>query len=952
MLALLIIGSPIYANFAPAPLYAQDEPATPAEGEEAPQDEAPAGAEQTAEEAPSDAGAGGAPSYDDIIAAATTQEGVFKVHQIEDSWLWELPADLLGKDMFWYAELSQVPVDYVPSINNTTVGARMVRFVRRGNVIDVLDLSNPLSKRETSPRDAEDQPTSDEKHQPVQVAIAQSASPALILSFPIIAEGPEGSVIVDATQVFSNEIPDFSPTINLALSQVPVDGVVPDRSYVAEMRAFPENVDVASYLTYARTPNPLASILGAATPSTASIMLRHSITKLPEDPMTPRYADPRVGYFTTEYDDYSGEDANGVATRKLIQRYRLEKQDPSAEISDPVEPIVYYISPEVPDKWRLYFKQAVEDWQPAFEAAGFSNAIVALDAPSPEEDPDWSPFDTRYSVIRWLAQPLANAQGPNIHDPRTGEILAAHVLIWADVLDTAEEWYFTQASAVDEQGRTLPLDEELMGRIMRYVVSHEVGHTLGLRHNHRASQVYTIEQLRDPEFTAANGTSPSIMSYGRFNYIAQPEDGVTNLIPQIGPYDHFAIAWGYAPIEGATSPEDEVETLDQWAARQLEDPRLVFGGEDAAATVDPNVLTENLGADRIEATRLGILNLERIMGYIVDSTTDLGSDFSQLEKMYNAVLGQRETWLRSVTKLVGGVEESRTLAGRGGDQFNRVSPERQRAAVAFLMENLETPAAFLPPEVLNQIAPVDAIKPLLTSQANILGALLDDAKFDQLTDAEALNPENAYTAVELLADIQAGLFSELSTDGPRVDPLRRSLQQAYVDHLIDVIAESNAAPAGEQADQPAALSIDTRAAARVSLGQLKARLDDVAPTVADPATRAHLENLRARISAAGVAPIEPAMAEASDTAQSSEGAGQIAVTFACADDVAIDAVFDNASDNVILTMNGETLTLPHVESGSGAKYSDGTTTFWTKGDEAFVQVNDETVISDCVAQSE
>ncbi|MCK5736014.1 MAG: zinc-dependent metalloprotease, partial [Spirochaetaceae bacterium] len=353
-------------------------------------------------------------------------------------------------------------------------------------------------------------------------------------------------------------------------------------------------------------------------------------------------------------------------------------------------------------------KQAVENWQPAFEAAGFRNAIIARDAPSEEENPDWDPADTRHSVIRWITQPIANAIGPHTHDPRTGETLSAHILIWAKTPALVESWYFTQASAVDETARKLPLSDEQIGKLLSYVVSHEVGHTLGLRHNHRASQVFTIDQLRNPEFTDRYGTSPSIMSYGRMNYIAQPGDGVTNLIPGLGPYDLFAIDWGYRPIPDAETPDDEVITLDKRAGRQIDNPFLAFGGEDYSSLVDPGVLTENLGSDRIEATGLGIRNMERVMGYLVNATTGrIGSDYSKLKDMYGFILDQRGLWLSSVVKLVGGVEETRTLAGRGGAQFHRVPAEKQRAAVQFLMENLRTPEAFLDAEVLYLISPIN-----------------------------------------------------------------------------------------------------------------------------------------------------------------------------------------------------------------------------------------------------
>lgn len=785
----------------------------------------------------------GAGAYDALLAGATTQEGVVNVHQVDDKYYLEIPADLLGRELFWYSELAEMPASFVPLLGGLEVASRMVRLERRGETLYVRDLTEPLSKRAAEPGEPGEQPTSDEKVDPVEVALSAASLPAVIAALPIAAESPAGALVVDVTDFFAGDLPDFSPTTLLNFGGVQASAPASDRSYIDSIRVFPRNLEVRSFLTYMAT--------GAV--SSASVVLRHSITLLPDEPMMPRYADPRVGYCTAGYSDYSATGSSGIVDRNLINRYRLEKQDPTAAVSDPVQPIAYYIGPGWPDKWRPYVKQAVEDWQPAFEAAGFSNAIIALDAPTKQEDPTWDTADTRYSVIRWLEQPVTNAMGPNIHDPRTGEILSAHVLIWAEVLKLAEQWYFAQASALDERARTLPLPDELMGRLIRYIVSHEVGHSLGLRHNHRASQVFTVEQLRDPEFTAQYGTSPSIMSYGRFNYIAQPEDGVTNLVPQIGPYDHFAIQWGYTPIPEAATPEAEATTLDSWAARQLDDPFLAFGGEDDAASVDPNVQTENLGADRIEATRLGIRNLERVMGYLLPATTRAGGDFAKLNEMYQAVLAHRQRWLKSVIKLIGGVEENRTLAGRGETQFTRVERARQEAAVQFLLENLRTPAPFLAPEVLDNIGPFLVTKALADQQTALLGGLLSAKRYHLLEEQALLDPGQGYPLVEYLGDIQAGIFEELQADVPVIDPLRRSLQRHYLAALASQLRAYEVVEESESTVPALALltatgpGTDLRAAVRYNLAQLAGQVQAAQERTSDLTTAAHLADLAAAI---------------------------------------------------------------------------------------------------------
>jgi hypothetical protein len=443
--------------------------------------------------------------------------------------------------------------------------------------------------------------------------------------------------------------------------------------------------------------------------------------------------------------------------------------------------------------------------------------------------------------------------GPHLSDPRSGEILSAHILVWAGVMDLAEQWYYSEAAGTDPNARSLPLPDELMGELLRYVVGHEVGHSLGLRHNHRASQVFTVEQLRDPAFTDEYGTSPSIMSYGRFNYLAQPEDGVTNIIPQIGPYDRFAIEWGYKPIPDAATSADEFPTLDAWAARQLEDPFLVFGGEDYPSAVDPRVQIENLGSDRIEATRLGLLNLERALGYLTAATTQEGRDFTKLNTMYNAILERRGRYLTSVGKLIGGVEEDRTLAGRGPRQFTPVSRERQEAALAYVLENFQTAAAsvFLPPDVTGNVGAFGSTAPLVEQQKKLLQELLDLPHYLLLNEQAILDPEGAYPVVEFLGDLQAGLFAELTEGTPTVDALRRDLQRHYLATLAQRLIAFNSIDVNPKATPLDVFltgrGTDMVGAVRFNLLQLADTVEAALPNAADATTQAHLTDLLAQI---------------------------------------------------------------------------------------------------------
>ena len=541
-----------------------------------------------------------------------TISGVFRVHAECDRLLLEIPPEMFGRDLLVYTEFAQVWATDSDIVPGTVADSRMMRWNRRGGrmLLEVMDFQMR----------ADQQPA-------LERGVEASQLGYLYRGFDIIGEGAGGAPIVDATPLFVEDAPSFAIDLKRRFRMVRTD---PRRSYVERAKVFPTNLQVRFFQTWLPDPKELYRPLGPGeeqVPPSVQFVFSTNMLLLPRDPMQGRYWDPRVGYFSVPYDDY-GTEAPGRVPRAFITRFRLEKKDPAAPLSDPVEPIVFYLSPEVPPRWRPYIRRGIEQWQAVFEAAGFRNAIVARDAPSPEEDPDWDPEDARYSVIRWVPSARQAALGPSLVDPRSGEVVSSHLILWHDVLRLVQTWYLTEAGAVDPRATRLPLPDELTGELLAYVISHELGHALGLRHNFKAPSAYSVQQLRNPEWTLKWGTTASITSYGRFNYVAQPGDGA-GLMPRFGPYDFFAIEWGYKPLPGR-SPKDEWPALDGMAARQVQEPMLRFGGEDEAARLDPTVTAYVLGSDPIAAADLGLRNVDRVMDILVPASTQRGRDYALL----------------------------------------------------------------------------------------------------------------------------------------------------------------------------------------------------------------------------------------------------------------------------------------------------------------------------------
>ena len=777
----------------------------------------------------SGAGARTAPKpYAQVITGkAITDSGAFTVHKVADKWYYEVPREMIGREFLLVTRIARTAsgVGYGGEENNTDV----VRWERSGDRMYLRQVSY-ATVADTS--------------QPIALAVRNSNVEPIVYGFDVAAYGKDSSVVIDIGPFYVADVPLLGLSSG-ARTQYQVRRLDPARTFVTSIKSFPRNTETRVVMTYEATRPPSNESTGAIT-----LEMNHSMLLLPERPMMPRVFDERVGYFSTRQTDY-GRDEQRTVARTYINRWRLEPKDTAAfrrgELVEPIKPIVYYIDPATPVKWRKYLIQGVNDWQKAFEAAGFKNAIMAKEPPTPQEDPEFSTEDARYSVIRYFASDIENAYGPSVTDPRTGEILESHIGWYHNVMNLLRNWYLIQTAAINPKARSVDFEDEVMGELIRFVSSHEVGHTLGLPHNMKASSSYPVDSLRSPTFTARFATAPSIMDYARFNYVAQPGDNITVMNPGIGPYDKYAVEWGYRPILDARTPDAEKKTLDQWI-RAKEGERMYRFGDPSGT--DPGSQTEDLGDNSMRASEYGIANLKRIVPELIKYSYREGADYAQLREMYGQIGTQWNRYMGHVMTNIGGVDWTRKNVDQQGPAYTPISREQQKEAVRFLtVQALNTPTWMIDKSVLDRIGMVGTTERMKGWMVSVLNRMMDPTRMGRMVEMQALGM-GTYPLAEYLGDVRNAVWTEVGTNR-NPDVFRRALQRAWIERMEYVMTQDPpppTLPAGFRGTITPTADIslsDMRALARQELTTMRARL--LAAKGGDALTRAHYADAAARI---------------------------------------------------------------------------------------------------------
>lgn len=771
-----------------------------------------------------------------ITPRAVTKNGVFKIHSVGSRLYFEIPRAELGKDYVIVTTLAGTPDEI--GIRGTQGGNNLVRFERRDNRLFV---------READYRDIIADTAASQRLAAELIGVTK-----ILAALNIDAYGPDSSAVVEVTRMFTGGVPEYTALGRRAT----VDAA---RSYVERFAAYSRNVNVTavqSFTPQGGAPGGGGAPGAAAATAPTTEKYTFSIAKLPDVPMQPRLLDERVGYFGVNQRDFSGA-TQRVETKRYISRWRLECSDKKVgALCVPKKPITYYLDPATPAWIKPWIKKGIEDWQVAFEAAGFYKGIIAADAPA--NDPDFSGEDATVAMVRWLPSATENAVGPSLKDPRTGEIIDADVQTYLNVMNLNRSWYFTQVGHLDKRAQKLPFPDSLMGRLVEYVTAHEVGHTLGFPHNFKASSMYPVDSVRSKTWVAKNGHVATLMDYSRFNYVAQPEDGIAldDLIPKVGPYDKYAVMWGYSPIPNATSPEAEKPTLDKWARMQDTIPWYRFANDGGAQGADPGEQSEAVGdADAVKATTLGVKNLKRTVAMLESATAwKDGGTYDDLEELYGRTVGQWATEMGHVARIIGSSYKQEKLIGQKGAVWQNVEPKRQKEALQFLLDNAyTTPTWLLNESILRKIEVSGSLSRVGNAQARSLASVVSNDRLARMIELEAMaaSKSDVYALADMLTDLRRGLWKEIDSGAP-IDAFRRRLQRVYLEAMASKInpPAASAAPQAPGGGRGAVAPVTTADFRPILKSEMRALDADLAAAMAktgDRMSKAHLEDARDQI---------------------------------------------------------------------------------------------------------
>lgn len=767
-----------------------------------------------------------------ITPKAKSSFGFLTVHKVDNNYFFEIPDSMLNRDILIVNRISKAPTSRQKSrvgYPGDILGSKVIRFENKDN--------KRILVREYSYRER-----SENKDGMFQ-SVRNSNTQPIVANFGIETIKKDSltrNYVINVSVFLQKENPLFSFDAD-SKEYIGLLNMVGEGTYIDTLKAFPKNIEISTTVTY-QSKKGMSNVgfLETGSPRIPlTYELNSSMVLLPEVPMKARLFDPRVGYFTVGYTDFDSN-PQGIEYKKLITRWRLEPKDEAAylrgELVEPKKPIIIYIDPATPKKWVPYLIQGVNDWQVAFEKAGFKNAIYALEAPT--DDPSWSLEDARHSAIVYKPSDIPNASGPHINDPRTGEILETHINWYHNVMSLLRDWYMIQAGTIDEAARKMQLDDELMGQLIRFVSSHEVGHTLGLRHNFGSSHTVPVEKLRDKAWVEANGHTPSIMDYARFNYVAQPEDGITRagIFPRIGIYDKWSIEWGYRWLPQFQTPEDEVAFSNQSIIEKLKtDVRYTFGTE--SDPNDPRNQSEDLGDDSMLASLYGIKNLKRIVPQILTWSYEPNKSYAGAGEIYSGVVSQFNRYLGHVTKNVAGIY-SNSITIEQTDEIARefVPANIQKRAIAFLNEQLFTTPEWLIDRQLMEKAKILPVNVICSLQSGVLARLINKNTLDKMSENEILNGKKAYTSAQMFNDLKKVIWSNLRQS----DIYKRNMQKAYVENLINLLDKKGNADKNASGKRPA--YSEAPAIAHGQLTELK-RLATSAASMTSGTAKGHYQNL-------------------------------------------------------------------------------------------------------------